>query len=137
VLTGDPVAGVEVLGGEDGRQQELQGLSDRELLTTASRELLVAISLVCHVLRSQLPHLVATKTMETATLLNALNAGLKAAVDSLEEFHYLPGQSGHAVKDSDVNRSQRAQATKWSPPPPRRPPLWTKRTFRPSDRGRR
>jgi hypothetical protein len=51
VLTGDPVAGVEILSREDGGQQELQGLSDRELLRNASRDPLVAVSLVCHVLR--------------------------------------------------------------------------------------
>jgi hypothetical protein len=60
--------------------------------------MLIAIRLVSHVLRSQLPHLMATKTMETATLLNAINAGLRAAVEGLEQFHYLPGQAGHAVK---------------------------------------
>jgi hypothetical protein len=98
-LTVDPVAGLKVLSGDDGRQQELEGLSDRELLRKASREMLIAIRLVSHVLPSQLPHLMATKTMETATLLNALNAGLRAAVDGLEQFHYLPGQAGHAVKD--------------------------------------
>jgi hypothetical protein len=37
--------------------------------------------------------------MESATLLNALTAGLRAAVDGLEQFHHLPGQAGHAVKD--------------------------------------
>ena len=37
---------------------------------------MIAIRLVSHVLELQLPHLMATKTMETATLLNALNAGL-------------------------------------------------------------
>ena len=99
VLTGDPVAGLKALSGEDGRQQEQEGLSDRELLREASREMLIAIRLVFDVLWSQLPHLMATKTMETATLLNALNAGLRAAVDGLEQFHYLPGRSGHAVKD--------------------------------------
>ena len=99
VLTGDPVAGVEAFLGQNDRQQELERLSDRELLTMTSREILVAISLGCAVLRSQLPHLVATKTMETATLFSALNAGLRAAVDGLEQFHHLPRQAGHAVKD--------------------------------------
>ena len=61
--------------------------------------MLIAIRLVFDVLLSQLPHLMATKTMETATLLNALNAGLRAAADGLEQFHYLPRQAGHAVKD--------------------------------------
>jgi hypothetical protein len=99
VLTGDPMAGLKGLGDQDGRQQELEGLSDRELLRNASRDTLIAISLVCEVLPPQLPHLMASKTMETATLLNALNAGLRAAVDGLEQFHHLPGHAGHAVKD--------------------------------------
>jgi hypothetical protein len=42
--------------------------------------------------------------METATLLSALTAGLRAAVDGLKQFHHVPGQAGHAVKDSNVNR---------------------------------
>jgi hypothetical protein len=90
---------LKVLGNGDGTQQQLEGLSDRELLRKASREMLIAIRLVSHVLPSQLPRLMATKTMETATLLNALTAGLGAAVDGLEQFHHLPGQAGNAVKD--------------------------------------
>jgi hypothetical protein len=74
-------------------------LSDRELLKKASREMLIAISVASHVTQSRLPTLVATKVTETATLLNALTAGLRAAVDGLEQFHYLAGQVGHAVKD--------------------------------------
>jgi hypothetical protein len=93
------VAGLKVLSDEDGAQQELEGLSDRELLREASREMLIAIRLVSHVLPLQLPHLMATKTMETATLLNALTAGLRATVDGLQQFHHLPEQAGHAVKD--------------------------------------
>ena len=99
VLTGDPVAGLKVLSGEDNGLQEREDLSDRELLGEASREMLIAIRLGSEALRSQLPHLMTTKTMETATLLNALTAGLRAAVDGLEQFHYLPRQAGHAVKD--------------------------------------
>jgi hypothetical protein len=99
VLTGDPVAGLKVLSDEDGAQQKLEGLSDRELLREASREMLIASRLVFEVLPSQLPSLVQTKAMETATLLNALTAGLRAAVDGLKQFHHLPGQAGHAVKD--------------------------------------
>jgi hypothetical protein len=94
VLTGDPVAGLKVLGDEDGKQQELEGLSDRELLREASREMLIASRLVFEVLPSQLPSLVLTKATETATLLNALTAGLRAAVDGLVQFHHLPGTGG-------------------------------------------
>ena len=99
LLTGDPVAGLKVLSDENGRQQELEGLSDCELLSKASREMLIAIHLVSHVLPSQLPRLIVTKTTETATLLNALTAGLRAAVDGIEQFHRLPGQAGHPVKN--------------------------------------
>jgi len=60
---------------------------------------LIVISLVCHVLRLQLPSPIQGKATETATLLNALAAGLRAAVDDLEQFHRLPGQADHAVKD--------------------------------------
>jgi hypothetical protein len=99
VLTGDPVAGVEALLKQGGSRRDLESLDDRELLRKASREMLIAIRLVSHVLPSQLPHLMATKDKETATLLNALNAGLRAAVDGLEQFHHVPEQAGHAVKD--------------------------------------
>jgi hypothetical protein len=99
VLTGDPVAGLEVLNGEDSGQQRLKGLSDCELLRKASREVLITIGLVFEVLPSQLPYLMATKTIETATLLNALTAGLRAAVDGLIQFHHLPEQAGHDMKD--------------------------------------
>jgi hypothetical protein len=61
--------------------------------------MLIAIHLVSQVLPSPLPRLMATKTMEPATLLNALNAGLRAAVDGLEQFHRLPGQAGHRLKN--------------------------------------
>ncbi len=39
VLTRDPVAGLKGLRDENGRQEELEGLSDRELLRKASREM--------------------------------------------------------------------------------------------------
>jgi hypothetical protein len=67
VLTGDPVAGLKVLSDEDGGQQELEALSDRELLRKASREMLIAIGLVSHVLPSQLPYLMATIHLSLAT----------------------------------------------------------------------
>jgi hypothetical protein len=122
VLTGDPTAGVEVLVEQDSNHDDLGALSDRELLRKASREMLVAISLASDALQSQLPYVVTTRATETAALLNALTAGLRTAVDGLEQFHHLPGRAGHPVKDSNVNRSQRAHATEWRPPPPRQDP---------------
>jgi hypothetical protein len=98
VLTGDAVAGVETFVRQEGSQQQVEGVSDRELLTNASREMLVTIGLVCAVLRSELPSLVETKATETATLLNALVAACRAATDGLEQFE--PDHADHAVKDS-------------------------------------
>jgi len=98
VLTGDPVAGVEAFVGQNDRQQELERLSDRELLTMTSREILVAISLGCAVLRSQLPSLIETKATET--LMNAIAVAFSAAKDSLEQVQHLPEQAGQAGKDS-------------------------------------
>jgi hypothetical protein len=100
VLTGDPAVGVEALVKQVGSQGDLEALSDRELLRKASREMLVMVNLVCEALRSQLPSLVATKQIETATLLNSLVAALRAARDGLEQFEHLPAQAGHAVKES-------------------------------------
>ena len=97
VLTGDPVAGVEAFAGQNDRQQELERLSDRELLTMTSREILVTISLGCAVLRSQLPSLIETKATET--LMNAIAAAFSAAKDSLEQVQHLPEQAGQAAKD--------------------------------------
>jgi hypothetical protein len=94
------LAGVEALVWQDGRQQELERLSDRELLTMASREMLVAISLDCAVLRSELPSLIETKATETATLMNAIVAAFKAARDGLEQYQHLTEHADHAVKDS-------------------------------------
>jgi hypothetical protein len=46
--------------------------------------MLVAISLVCAVLRSQLSSPIETKATETATLMNAIVAAFSAAKDGLE-----------------------------------------------------
>ena len=66
----------------------------------ASRETLVAISLGCAGLRSQLPSLIETKATETATLMNAIATAFSAAKDSLEQVQHLPEQAGQAAKDS-------------------------------------
>ena len=93
VLTGDPVAGIEHFVRQDGTRQELEGLGDRELLRKASRETLIVINLVCDVMLPQLPLLVAAKTMETATLLNAIVAASRAATDGLEQSQHLPDEA--------------------------------------------
>ena len=97
VLTRDAVAGVKVFVRQNGNQQQLEALSDRKLLRKASREILVTIGLVCEVFWPQLLPLVATKQIETATLLNALVAAFKAARDGLEQFE--TDQAGYALKD--------------------------------------
>jgi hypothetical protein len=93
VLTGNPAAGVGVLIREDGSRENLETLSDHELLRKASRETLVVINLVCHILRAQLPSLASTKQMETATLMNAIVAACRAATDGLEQSQELLDKS--------------------------------------------
>jgi hypothetical protein len=102
VLTGDPAAGAGAFVKESGSQDDAETLSDRELLRRASREMLVMVNLVCEVLRSQLPSLVATKTTETAMLMNAIVAACRAAMDGLEQCEHLLDQTGHAVKDTEA-----------------------------------
>jgi hypothetical protein len=84
VLTGDPVAGVEALLKQGSSRRDLESRDDRELLRKASRETLIVINLVCDVLRPQIVPLVATKTSETAMLMNAIVAAFSAAKDGLE-----------------------------------------------------
>jgi len=85
-LTGDPIGGVKALVEQGSSQHDLGALSDHELLRKASREILVAINVASDALRSQLSYLITTRATETATLLNALNAGLRAACDGLEQI---------------------------------------------------
>ena len=95
---------------QGGSRQGLEKLTDRELLKKASRETLIVINLVYHTLRPQLLSLLAGKQTETATLLNAIVAGLRAATIGLEQFQHIPDGAGRGAKDGLKSDDARAIA---------------------------
>ena len=60
------------------QREELDQLPYEELLRLAAREILIAVALLCSELQRQAAKLVATKTLETGVLLNAVAAALQA-----------------------------------------------------------
>jgi hypothetical protein len=94
LLTGDAAAGVEVLLERRDHREELDGLSDHELLRRAAREALIAVCLLCMELEGQAAALVATKTSETGTLLAAIAAALKAATDGFARANCIRDNGG-------------------------------------------
>jgi hypothetical protein len=79
VLTGNAAAGAEVLERRAEDREQLEGLTDRELLRRAARELCITIILVSQEFQSQLLKLVAEQPMETGVLLQALTQAVSAA----------------------------------------------------------
>ena len=67
------------------QREELDRLSDQELIRRAAREALVAVARLCCELQRQATKLVVPKTLETAMLLNAIALMLKAASDGLAQ----------------------------------------------------
>jgi hypothetical protein len=78
VLTGDPIAGAKAVAGKTVNREELEGLSDHELLNRAVRETCIISVLVNDQLVHLLPKLLAEKPMETAVLIKALADTLNA-----------------------------------------------------------
>jgi hypothetical protein len=79
VLTGDAAAGAEVLERRAEDREQLEGLTDRELLRRAARELCVINILVSQELQRHLSTLVAEQPMETGVLVQALTQAVDAA----------------------------------------------------------
>ena len=85
VLTGDPTAGPEVLVKQAEEREKLEGLTDRELLRGAARELCITNILLAQELQRHLSMLVAEKTIETAVLVRALPCAVDAAAAAFGE----------------------------------------------------
>jgi hypothetical protein len=108
VLTGDPVAGAQVLAAHDANREELENFTDHELLERATRELCIAIRLVCRELAHHASMLVVEKTMETAVLLMAMAHAIKAAGSAYSQViimrEHAKRQNGHQrMDDSDID----------------------------------
>jgi hypothetical protein len=84
ILTGDPSAGTEILEGRPEREQ-LDGLSDSEVLRRSARQLCIATILTCDAFQKSGSTLVAESPAEAAQLLKALCGALPAAVAAFGE----------------------------------------------------
>ena len=84
VLTGDPLAGTEILEGRPEREH-LHGLSDSEVLRKSARQLCISTILVCNKFQECGSTLIAENPAEAAVLLRALCGALPAAVAAFGE----------------------------------------------------
>jgi hypothetical protein len=84
ILTGDPSAGTEILEGRPEREQ-LDGLSDSEVLRKSARQLCIAAILSCNAFQESGSTLVAKNPAEAARLLKAVCAAVPAAVAAYGE----------------------------------------------------
>jgi hypothetical protein len=84
VLTGDPAAGTKILG-EHSEREQLDGLSDIEVLRRSARQLCIATILACDEFQASASTLVAENPAEAAQLLKALCGALPAAVAAFGE----------------------------------------------------
>jgi hypothetical protein len=84
ILTGDPSAGTEILEGRPEREQ-LDGLSDSEVLRKSARQLCISTILVCNKFQECGSTLIAENPAEAAVLLRALCGALPAAVAAFGE----------------------------------------------------
>jgi hypothetical protein len=83
-LTGDPAAGTKILG-EHSEREQLDGLSDIEVLRRSARQLCIATILACDEFQASASTLVAENPAEAAQLLKALCGALPAAVAAFGE----------------------------------------------------
>ena len=84
VLTGNPAAGMKLLEGHPEREQ-LDGLSDSEVLRRSARELCISAILVCNEFQECASTLVVGNPAEVALLLKAICGALPAAVAAYGE----------------------------------------------------
>jgi len=86
VLSGDPMATADVLlRQEKAAREQLEQLSDAQLLTRAARELAIAQIIVSRALVDQVHVLIPEKPGETRVLLVSLGRCLKAITDAFRQ----------------------------------------------------
>jgi hypothetical protein len=116
VLTGDPAAGTKILG-EHHEREQLDGLSDSDVLRRSARELCIATILVCNEFQGCGSTLVAENPAEVAQLLKALCGALPAATAAYGEVlrsRELPrpqDNDGTTSKDPLVDLLKRFETT--------------------------
>jgi hypothetical protein len=93
VLTGDPTTTIEDLLRNSPDREQLEELSDAELLRKAAREVLIAVCLAARALMLK-PTLVLTKPAEVGVLMRALAECYRAATVAFGHARNMPGQPG-------------------------------------------
>jgi hypothetical protein len=115
VLTGDPAAGMKFFQGHPGREQ-LNGLSESEVLRRSARELCIATILACDQFQECGSTLVRENPAEAAQLLKAICGAVPAAVAAYgealksEEHSRRLDKEGTASNDPLVDLLKRLEA---------------------------
>jgi hypothetical protein len=115
ILTGDPSAGTEILERRPEREQ-LERLSDSEVLRKSARQLCIATILACDEFQQRASTLVPKNPAEAAQLLKALCTALPAAVAAYgealrsEEHSRRLDKEGTASNDPLVEALKRLEA---------------------------
>jgi hypothetical protein len=104
ILTGGPSAGTEILEKRPERE-ELDGLSDTQVLRRSARELCISTILVCDQFQKCASTLVAGNPAEAAQLLKALCGAVPAAVagygEALESEEHSRRQANDSMTSND------------------------------------
>jgi hypothetical protein len=79
LVTGIPQTSIGDLIREHANRESLEKLTDDELLSTAAREVAIALIIIVQAMRGRATSLVATKTGELAAMLKSVAAALGAA----------------------------------------------------------
>jgi hypothetical protein len=95
LATGIPQTSIGDLIREHGNRESLEKLTDDELLSTAAREVAIALIIIVQAMRGQATSLVATKTGELAATLKSVAAALGAASTAFKQVLTLRQTSRH------------------------------------------
>jgi hypothetical protein len=90
LLTGDAKTTADELVNLSEAKTQLEGLSEKELVTAVARRALITITLVQEQFNAQLPDLLKEKPRETGVLVGALAALIEATTDALRQQAFTP-----------------------------------------------
>jgi hypothetical protein len=90
LLTGNAKTTADELVNLSEAKTQLEGLSEKELVTAAARRALITFTLVEEQFNAQLPDLLKEKPAETGALVDALAALIAAVTDALRQQAFTP-----------------------------------------------
>jgi hypothetical protein len=95
LVTGDPTTTIEDLLRDSRDREQLEELSDAELLRKAAREVLIAVCVIANAMMCQ-ASLFVTKPAEVGALMRALAECYRAATVAFGQARNMPAQPGAA-----------------------------------------